>query len=161
MAEVGLLESLDTLQKIIGEANEAKGFHDEGNRLREQLASDHGTRQDYESARAALRNYEMAKVMLGVTELAEMAEELRSGWRLDEVYYSGPNANEEANRNLYEPLDAGGNPRKPEGPGPEAADVVIRLFDLFSEAGVSLGAEILRKLAYNETRSHMHGGKKI
>lgn len=54
-----------------------------------------------------------------------------------------------------------GTLNKPEGVGPEAADVLIRLLDTCREYGIDLGRETERKLKYNETRSFRHGGKKL
>lgn len=48
---------------------------------------------------------------------------------------------------------------KPEGVGSEAADVLIRLLDSCLRADINLGQEFTRKLAYNRTRGHRHGGK--
>lgn len=50
---------------------------------------------------------------------------------------------------------------KPEGVGAEAADVLIRLLDICGRYGIDLEAETERKLAYNRTRSHRHGGKRL
>ncbi|WKW84924.1 MazG-like nucleotide pyrophosphohydrolase [Microbacterium phage SallyK] len=48
---------------------------------------------------------------------------------------------------------------KPEGFGSEAADVLIRLLDTCRRRGVDLAYEFERKLRYNGTRGHRHGGK--
>ncbi|QED11873.1 MazG-like nucleotide pyrophosphohydrolase [Microbacterium phage Mashley] len=48
---------------------------------------------------------------------------------------------------------------KPEGFGAEAADVLIRLLDTCRRRGVDLAYEFERKLRYNGTRGHRHGGK--
>lgn len=48
---------------------------------------------------------------------------------------------------------------KPEGFGAEAADVLVRLLDTCKRRGIDLPAEFERKLAYNKTRGHKHGGK--
>lgn len=48
---------------------------------------------------------------------------------------------------------------KPEGFGAEAADVLIRLLDTCKRRGVDLPYEFERKLMYNRTRGHRHGGK--
>lgn len=48
---------------------------------------------------------------------------------------------------------------KPEGFGSEAADVLVRLLDTCKRRGVNLAWEFERKLAFNETRGHKHGGK--
>ena len=42
----------------------------------------------------------------------------------------------------------------------ELADTVIRCMDLANRYGVSLGNAIVQKVAYNEGRPYMHGGKK-
>ena len=52
-------------------------------------------------------------------------------------------------------------PAKPEGFGSECADVLIRLLDTCHRHGVNLAGEVMRKLAYNETRGYRHGGKRI
>lgn len=48
---------------------------------------------------------------------------------------------------------------KPEGFGSEAADVLVRLLDTCRRRGVDLAYEFERKLQYNGTRGHKHGGK--
>lgn len=64
------------------------------------------------------------------------------------------------------PIQAGEDPavvvlQKPEGFGSEAADVLVRLLDTCKRRGVDLGYEFERKLAYNATRGHRHGGKRL
>lgn len=49
---------------------------------------------------------------------------------------------------------------KPEGLASELADVVIRVGDLCGELGIDLEAEIERKMRFNSTRPHRHGGKR-
>lgn len=46
---------------------------------------------------------------------------------------------------------------KPEGWGPELADIAIRLGDLAEATAVNLDFEVTRKMAYNATRPHKHG----
>lgn len=48
---------------------------------------------------------------------------------------------------------------KPEGEAIELADVIIRIADYFGVKGWDLQEVLLKKIAYNETRSHRHGGK--
>lgn len=63
---------------------------------------------------------------------------------------------------IGEPIDTPNGPTaipKPEGVGAELADVLIRLLDTAHRRGVDLGHEYRRKLAYNRTRGHRHGGK--
>jgi NTP pyrophosphatase (non-canonical NTP hydrolase) len=50
---------------------------------------------------------------------------------------------------------------KPEGVGSELADTVIRLLDMADVFGIDLEAEIVRKIAYNATRSYQHGGRTL
>lgn len=50
---------------------------------------------------------------------------------------------------------------KPEGFGSEAADVLIRLLDTCKRRGVDLAYEFERKLEFNKTRGHRHGGKTL
>lgn len=52
-------------------------------------------------------------------------------------------------------------PLKPEGFGSELADVLIRLLDTCERRGVDLAGEYERKVAYNRTRGHRHGGKNL
>lgn len=62
-------------------------------------------------------------------------------------------------RDHHDELD--GKLPKPEGVGSEAADVAIRLFDTCRRAGIALRWEIERKNAFNRTRGHRHGGKRV
>jgi NTP pyrophosphatase (non-canonical NTP hydrolase) len=48
---------------------------------------------------------------------------------------------------------------KPVGFPSELADVVIRIFDLCGHLEIDLEGAILRKMAFNATRPHRHGGK--
>lgn len=48
---------------------------------------------------------------------------------------------------------------KPEGVGSEAADILIRLLDTCARRGINLAFEFERKLEFNSTRGHKHGGK--
>lgn len=50
---------------------------------------------------------------------------------------------------------------KPEGVASELADVVIRVADMCGVYGIDLNNAIKEKLAYNKTRPHMHGGKRL
>jgi NTP pyrophosphatase (non-canonical NTP hydrolase) len=61
-------------------------------------------------------------------------------------------------------LDRGiyyGEDGKPEGVGIELADIVLRVMDLAEDNNIDLVECILIKHAFNMTRSHRHGGKKI
>ena len=52
-------------------------------------------------------------------------------------------------------------PAKPEGVGSEFADILIRLLDDCERYDINLPWEYERKMVYNRTRAHRHGGKKI
>ena len=52
------------------------------------------------------------------------------------------------------------HPDKPEGVGSEFADVFIRLLHYCRYYGIDLRAEYERKMRYNRTREHRHGGKR-
>jgi NTP pyrophosphatase (non-canonical NTP hydrolase) len=41
----------------------------------------------------------------------------------------------------------------------ELADVCIRVFDLCGSREIDLEAAIIKKMEYNKTRTHKHGGK--
>lgn len=50
---------------------------------------------------------------------------------------------------------------KPEGVGPELADLLIRVFDYAEHVGLDMQSEVERKMAHNETRDVRHGGKHL
>lgn len=50
---------------------------------------------------------------------------------------------------------------KPEGVGSEAADVLIRLLDTCERYGIDIRYELERKIEFNATRPHRHGGKRV
>jgi NTP pyrophosphatase (non-canonical NTP hydrolase) len=41
----------------------------------------------------------------------------------------------------------------------ELADVIIRIMDFAEERGHRVGRALIAKVAFNENREHMHGGK--
>lgn len=49
---------------------------------------------------------------------------------------------------------------KPEGIPSELADIIIRVLDICGYHRIDIAAAIADKMAYNETRSHRHGGKR-
>lgn len=159
---------LRDLQRRIGEANAAKGFHERGVKLRAEVEhlraiADGGSvtvQEDLEEAEQTLREYETARMALIMTEASEAIDETRAGRAADETYYSGGiGYSVDGDIDEGEATDANGNPRKPEGVPSEIADVVIRSFDFAHEAGFDLADIIFEKLAYNATRAHKHGRK--
>lgn len=85
-------------------------------------------------------------LMLMVTELAEAMEEHRDGHALDEIWYQ-PEGSPKAG--------------KPEGVTVELADVIIRIADFCGHYKLPIHRAIREKLAYNKTRPHRHGGKRV
>lgn len=76
----------------------------------------------------------LAKLMLITTEVAEAAEDVRTG----------------ATRTVMS--DSG----KPEGLPSELADIVIRIMDVCGGLGIDLEFEIERKVIFNRSRPPMH-----
>lgn len=138
------------LQELINSSaknSKNKGFHDDGDILRNILAVsgddpsyislDNGDtievpREFWERVYAA---YQGNRIMLAVGELVEAHEELRSG---KPDVYLGPDG-------------------KPEGVTVELADAVIRIADFVGETDRDLVEAIPLKAEYNKTRSRMHG----
>lgn len=85
------------------------------------------------------RAYLGNRTMLIVGEAVEVHEELRDGRDPLEVYHRADG--------------------KPEGVGPELADILIRVFDTARELGIDLEATLVEKMAYNAGRPAMHGRK--
>ena len=160
-SEEEIKRSLRRLQSRIGKANALKGFHDHGSQVRETVERDY-----HDGTIQALRDHRTSRVALIITEASELIDEIRNGREFGEVYYSGGLACSSGDKcaqgckmDEWEPVDVLGNPRKPEGPLSELADVVIRSLDLADEEGLDLAGMIFLKLAYNATRPHKHGKK--
>ena len=160
-SEEEIKRSLRRLQSRIGKANALKGFHDHGSQVRETVERDY-----HDGTIQALRDHRTSRVALIITEASELIDEIRNGREFGEVYYSGGLACSSGDKCAQgcemddeEPVDVLGNPRKPEGPLSELADVVIRSLDLADEEGLDLAGMIFLKLAYNATRPYKHGKK--
>jgi len=107
-----------------------------------------------------------SKLMLIVSEAAEGLEEVREND--GGVYYTGP-PNEHGHRRVVPESEWGEwkfGDLKPEGLISEIADVIIRCNDLAAWLNERFGAGdlakvMVQKMAYNERRKHMHGGKSL
>lgn len=82
------------------------------------------------------------KLALMHSELSEALEEYRNGRALNEIYYA-PDSD------------------KPEGIPIELADCIIRILDWCQANDIDIEVALTLKIAYNETRPHRHGGKKL
>jgi NTP pyrophosphatase (non-canonical NTP hydrolase) len=76
------------------------------------------------------------------SELSEALEEHRKGEPEDREYVVPPSG-------------------KPEGIPVELADVIVRIFARCQASGIDIVGALRRKIQYNETRPHRHGGKKL
>ena len=110
-----------------------------------------------------------SKLMLIVSEAAEGLEEIREN---DGGTYYTKNYEKELGikmRKIIPESEFGAynlGDLKPEGLISEIADVVIRCFDLAEWLNEKFGAGdlakvMLQKMAYNERREHLHGGKSL
>ena len=118
------MSTINELQALAYKRSVDKGFHD-----------------DEPTEGRALQSLNAERIALMHSELSEALEELRSGRRPDETFYSGPDNS------------------KPEGVPSELADVVIRVLDFCGANDIDLDAIVTEKLAYNTTRGHKHGKK--
>lgn len=88
------------------------------------------------------------------SEISEAFEEYRNGHAPNEVYYpEGIEKHVEIDGKIIQ--------HKPEGVPIELADVIIRIADVSKTYGIDLEAALRIKAAYNKTRPHLHGGKKL
>lgn len=137
------------LQQLCGETSASKGFHD-----------------DRPLGGPELANWQGNKLLLIVSEVVEAHGEIRNGRSAQETYYPEPplpnslvaevgvgKARELINQ------DNAGKPSKPEGVPSEIADAIIRCLDFCYTEGIDAEAIINEKLAYNATRSRLHGKK--
>lgn len=110
----------------------------------------------------------VADLMLFVSEIAEALEELRKNDDPHHVYFTYTcTLNGVKFKNLTweqiqalpkEGLMVPNQIGKPEGVGPELADLAIRVLETCEEYGLDLAGEIARKMDYNEERETRHGG---
>ena len=143
---------LEALIEQSGTNAESKGFHDDGNLLRDIIASLGDTQgggtlllgstafqipEDFWDRIYAA--YKGNRLMLIVGELVETHEEIRSG----------------------KPSIYPGEQGKPEGTAVELADVQIRLGDYVWEFDEPVSEALDMKAEFNATRAKMHGGRKF
>lgn len=145
------------LQQVCHRQAVDKGFHEETFKLiAGRGIAEFAEDQERLDAERALRNYQANKLMLIVSEAVEAHDELRHGRDVRETYYSEEAESVEL-RTLDEVVRTVEKPRKPEGVPSELADIVIRTLDFAGAWGIDLASAIEEKLAYNRTRSRLHG----
>lgn len=144
------MSTIQELQQRVGAVNAANGWR---------------TTDESKLDPKARVNAQVARLALITTEVAEAIEEIRNGRDVGDTYFSGgieySGADDEDALEEWEPIDANGNARKPEGVASELADIVIRSLDAADAWGIDLMAAVELKLAYNATRGHRHGGKTL
>lgn len=129
-------DSISGLADYCRDSSVARGFGIEGDVIRNRM--DNGEEFDDTN----LRNYYANRLMLIAGEVFEAHEELRRGRSMDEEYFTQTPDGD-----------------KPEGIPSELADIVIRVFDLASEAGIDIASALQQKLEFNAKRGFMHGKK--
>lgn len=92
------------------------------------------------------------------SEASEMLEAFRDGL-LETAYEHISTTN--GSKFLSDQPEIEGVLGKPVGIGSEAADVLVRLLDTCKRHDIDLFEEFRRKLDFNWTRGHKHGGKAI
>jgi NTP pyrophosphatase (non-canonical NTP hydrolase) len=94
------------------------------------------------------------------SELSEALEDFRAGRGVNETWYE--NKLHPGAEGLV-PQDDPDNAAnyKPQGIPTELADVIIRILHFSHRHGIDIETAVLRKMQYNATRPHRHGGKKL
>jgi hypothetical protein len=90
------------------------------------------------------------------SEASEALEEYRAGHGFLEIYWKFPNGEIRS-----VPEDEERNPGNPEGIPIEFADIIIRVLDACAALGIDIDKAMAVKMAYNQTRPMLHGGKRI
>lgn len=96
------------------------------------------------------------------SELSEALEEHRNGHGPTEIYF--PEVSRTGQKGATHAdmmVMAGSYGWKPEGIPIELADVLIRLLDTCAALGIDIDYAVSVKRAYNASRPHRHGGKKL
>lgn len=131
--------NLAEMADAVREVNEANGWHDDSRTFGDEVALLHSEVSEMleefreHGADARLLRFE------GGEGFVQLPEDDPNAKRWQEAGYHG----------------------KPIGVASEAADILIRLLDTCGRYGIDLEAEFHKKLAYNRTRGHRHGGKKL
>lgn len=96
------------------------------------------------------------------SEASEALEEYRNGHAPDETYFPNAGAHGPHARDpLAEMVWAVQYGWKPEGVPVELADIIIRVLDIAGFYDIDIEHAMRMKTAYNDLRTHRHGGKKL
>jgi hypothetical protein len=96
------------------------------------------------------------------SELSEALEEHRNGHGPKKIYFPEVSRKGQEGATHADMMAmAGTYGWKPEGIPVELADVLIRLLDTCAALGIDIDHAVSVKRAYNATRPHRHGGKKL
>jgi len=154
-------DELSRLQAYCYGSAQDRGFHKAAEILAEATATADSPAQK-KALEAAFIDRAGNRLMLIVGEANEAHDELRSGRDPNERYYSFPkDAEPHPGETPLHWQNRTGLLAKPEGVPSELADIVVRVMDFAGEHGIDLADAIQEKLAFNEQRAAMHGGKKF
>lgn len=151
-----MTKSLAQMQQQVREVNEANGWFDSDRTFGEDIA---------------LLHSEASEMLEAYREhgTEEPPREVRDGaWTATGIPQTVRYLMDEIDANPHERFDKGDEVLlaqygvvKPEGIGSEAADILIRLLDTCERWKIDLDHEFERKIAFNATRGHRHGGKRL
>lgn len=131
------------LQQQVHALAVSKGWWDDS------IDPDWGTRGEPDHDRIAVA------LALVHSEVSEALEEVR-GDNLGTYWMVG-----RSDATRFDDRDEAPAGAKPEGLPIELADVIIRVLDLAGALGIDMEQAIADKAAYNATRTHRHGGRKL
>lgn len=150
------MRPLAQMQQQVREVNEANGWFESDRTFGEDIALLHSEVSEMLEAFRETGTEEPARfVRGGEEEYVSWPEPIRE--MADTIHEDGAirfDQDEEVLLAQYGVV-------KPEGIGSEAADVLIRLLDTCERWKVDLDHEFERKIAFNATRGHRHGGKRL
>lgn len=133
-----MAKSLATMAAEVFANNTDKGWHETDRTFGDDIALLHS---EVSEALEAFRDHGTSDIVKFITE---------HGFAIHHA----------TNVNTVRRIEAGEVP-KPLGIGSEFADVLIRLLDTCGRYGIDLEAEYERKMAFNRTRPHRHGGRNL